>query len=92
MLFAAGTRLALSLDRLGGRKLVRRGRFGSTRSRGRRWRKRAQSEQRDFETKRETCGVGICKRKRVEARVKAHLFVGSVVYTQFFTCVCAFSG
>ena len=34
MLSARGTRLALALGRLGGRKLVRRGRFGSTRGRG----------------------------------------------------------
>ena len=85
MLFAAGTRLALSLGRLGGRKLVRRGRFGSARSRGRRWRKRAEFDERDFETKRETCGVGIRKRKHVKARVKAHLFVGSGIYTRLGT-------
>ena len=52
MLSAPGTRLTLALGRLGGRKLVRRGRFGSIGSRGWRWRKRAAFEQRDFETKR----------------------------------------
>ena len=62
MLFALGTRLALSLGRLGERNWL----VGSTRSRGQRWRKRAEFEQRDFETKRETCKVGIRKGKRVK--------------------------
>ena len=60
------------------RKLVRGGRFGRARSRGRRWRKRVEFDEIDFETKRQTCGgVGIRKGKRLKARVKARLMASA---------------